>query len=118
MKDKVVAKYEELKAAAIQKLTEILTDNAKKWENLKQKASDKVQEMKQAVIDKYNQMKTDATNKLSEIVNETKRKFDEQVQAARDKVSSWGKAAADMLREFGSGIKTDSQMQHGRLSKV
>ncbi|PEK10531.1 hypothetical protein CN683_26665 [Bacillus toyonensis] len=105
MKDAVVAKYEELKAAAIQKLQDILTDNIKMWTDLKQKASDKVQEMKQAVIDKYNQMKTDAVNKLNEIVNDTKRKFDEMVQAAKDKVSSWGKAADDMLREFGSGVK-------------
>ncbi|MES5938391.1 MULTISPECIES: hypothetical protein [unclassified Bacillus cereus group] len=105
MKDKVTAKYEELKAAAIAKLTEILTDNAQKWEDLKQKASNKAQEMKQAVIDKYNQMKTDAENKLKEIVNDTKRKFDEMVQAAKDKVSDWGKAAGDMLKEFGSGVK-------------
>ncbi|PEN58622.1 hypothetical protein CN596_01520 [Bacillus toyonensis] len=105
MKDAVVAKYEELKAAAIQKLQDILTDNIKMWTGLKQKASDKVQEMKQAVIDKYNQMKTDAENKLREIVNDTKRKFDEMVQAAKDKVSDWGKAAGDMLKEFGSGVK-------------
>ncbi|EJV59375.1 hypothetical protein [Bacillus mycoides] len=104
MKDKVVAKYEELKNEAIQKLTEILTDNAKKWEKLKQDAKDKVQQMKQDVIEKYEQMKTDAVNKLRDMANDAKQKFDDIVQSAKDKASSMGNAADDMMKWFKDGI--------------
>ncbi|MFZ7934891.1 hypothetical protein ACO1D2_07950 [Bacillus thuringiensis] len=104
MKDKVVAKYEELKQAAIQKIQNLLQDNANKWSSLVNDAKEKVSNMKQAVVDKFNQLKTDAVNKLQSLLSDTKQKFSDMVQAAKDKISSFKQAGTDMLARFKDAV--------------
>lgn len=98
MADKVVEKYEELKQRAIQKLQDILNDNAKKWTDMVNSVKNKAQEMKQGAIDKYEQLKTDVENKLRQMVSDAQRKWDDMVQAARDKIDSMKRAASDMFK--------------------
>ena len=104
MKDKVTAKYEELKREAIQKIYNLVMDASKKWDQMKTDASNKVEEMKTKAIQKYEQMKTDAVNKLNQMVNDTKQKFNDMVRAADDKVSSMGRAAVNMMNGFKEGV--------------
>lgn len=98
MADKVVEKYEELKQRAIQKLQDILNDNAKKWTDMVNSVKNKAQEMKQGAIDKYEQLKTDAENNLRQMVSDAQRKWDDMVQAVRDKIDSMKRAASDMFK--------------------
>ncbi|MCU5407967.1 hypothetical protein OCA16_25850 [Bacillus cereus] len=104
MYNKVVAKYEELKREAVQKIYNLVVDIAKKWDQMKTDASNKVEEMKQKTIQKYEQMKSDAVNKLNQMVNDAKDKFNNLVRAAEDKVSSMGRAAVNMMSGFKDGI--------------
>ncbi|WP_255288796.1 hypothetical protein [Bacillus toyonensis] len=104
MKQKVVAKYEQLKREAVQKIYDIVIGAAEKWEQMKTDTSNKVESMKRAVIDKYNQMKNDLINKVNDIVNDTKRGFSNMVQAVEDKVDSFTRAAKNMMNGFVQGV--------------
>lgn len=104
MKDKVTAKYEELKREAVQKIYNLVVDAAKKWDQMKTDASNKIEEMKQKTIQKYEQMKSDAVNKLNQMVDDAKDKFNSMVRAADEKVSSMGRAAVNMMNGFKDGI--------------